>query len=206
MKIITRDTSGNAPLRAMAILSALLLSACSTGPVIFTNESPLADFAAYGSFTFVENPATDDREGVRSLLSQYLMSEITGQMVNRGYQPAGEDADLAFDFMLATKEKLRSVPSADFGGYYWGGYRHYGYGYGNSYRITQYTEGTLRLVIIDKATNGIIWEGGSIKRVTDDVRDNLDLAVREAVTEIFSRYPYYAAGTRPPAPATNETS
>ncbi len=185
-------------------MAALLLSACSSGPVIFSNESPAANFGAYRTFSFAENLGTDDRSGVRSLLSQYLAREIALEMTERGYEQVDQDADLTFDFALVTKEKLRSVPTANFGGYYYGGYPFYGGyygGYGDTYRITQYTEGTISVVMVDNATKGVVWEGGSVARMTDEVRDNLDLAARETVSEIFSRFPYFAAGKAPPAAA-----
>ncbi len=185
-------------------MAALLLSACTSGPVIFSNESPAANFGAYRTFSFAENLGTDDRSGVRSLLSQYLAREIALQMTERGYEQVNEDADLTFDFALVTKEKLRSVPTANFGGYYYGGYPFYGGyygGYGDTYRITQYTEGTISIIMVDNATKGVVWEGCSVARMTDEVRDNLDLAARETVREIFSRFPYFAAGKAPPAAA-----
>ncbi len=208
MKIRTFASLQRLHTGAVLLLAMLVLTACATGPVIFSNESPAANFPAYRTYTFAENLGTDDRPGVRSLLSQYLAKEIAGQMTARGYEQVSEGADLTFDFALVTKEKLRSVPSANFGGYYYGGYPYYGGyygGFGDTYRITQYTEGTLSIVIVDNATSGVVWEGGSIARVTDEIRDNLDAAARQAVTEIFSRYPYYAAGKTPPAAPADAT-
>jgi hypothetical protein len=189
------------------VVAAFALTACSTSPVIFSNQAPAADFSNYSSYAFAESLGTDDRENVRSLLSQFLITEISRQMNSRGYKQVDADADLIFDFALITKEKLRSVPSSNFGGYYgYGGRPGYGYygGYGNDYRITQYTEGILTLAMIDTATKGVVWEGGGVARVTDEVRDNLQLAIQTVVGEIFTRrFPYHAPGTAPPAVAAN---
>ncbi len=186
------------------LLSVFILTACSTGPTLFSNEAPHAHFDKYSTYAFAETLDTDDGKEVRSLLSQYLMSEISRQMDSRGYQQVDSDSDLVFDFALITKEKLRSVPSANVGGYYgrggWPGYGYYG-GYGNDYRITQYTEGTLSLIMVDAKTNRVVWEAGSIGRITDEVRDNLQLAIETSIGEIFTRYPYSAAGTAAPAVA-----
>jgi len=186
------------------LLALFMLTACSTGPVIFSNQSPMADFSKYSTYAFAETLETDDGKEVRSLLSQYLMSEISRQMGSRGYQQVDTDADLIIDFALMTKEKLRSVPSANVGGYYgrggWPGYGYYG-GYGNDYHITQYTEGTLSLIMVDAKTSGVVWEAGSIGRITNEVRDNLQVAIETTIGEIFTRYPYSAAGTAPPAVA-----
>jgi len=55
----------------------------------------------------------------------------------------------------------------------------------------------------DTNSQQVVWEGISISRITDDVRENLGAAVKEAVTEMFAQFPYYAAGSEPPALAKN---
>lgn len=180
-------------------LAALLASACATGPRVFSNESPSADFERYRTYTFAKNLGTDDRKDVRSLLSQHLIINVSQQLANRGYQFVDNDADLIIDFAHVTKEKLRSSPSSSIGGFYGYGPYYPGYGYYGRYdggaQITQYTEGTLSVAIVDAATNAVAWEGLNIARITDDVRDNIASTVSNAINEIFSRFPYTAASS-----------
>lgn len=185
----------------ISLLSAIafITAACASAPRVFSNVAPVADFDRYRTFSFAEKLGTDNREDVRSLLSQYLIIDVSRQLESRGYQFVEEDADLIVDFAHITREKLRSTPAGSIGGYYgYGPYPGYGYygGYGDHYRITQYTEGTLSIAVVDAATNGVVWEGINIARITDDVRDNMAAAVTAAVDEIFARFPFEApAGT-----------
>jgi len=159
-------------LRAILLLVATIgITACSTYPKTFSNESPIADFSDYKTYNFAAVLGTDDDKEVRSLLTQYLVSEISEQMGNRGYVYQADDADVSFNFDLLTQEKIRSTPSANvnafygYGGYPYGiGYPGFGYGGGwgggwgggGGERIIQYTEGSLYVSIIDNATRGVV--------------------------------------------------
>jgi len=179
-------------------LAALLVSACATGPRVFSNESPAADFERYRTYTFAEKLGTDDRENVRSLLSQHLIISVSQQLDRRGYQFVNKDADLIVDFAHITKEKLRSSPSTSIGGFYgYGPHPGYGYygGYDGGSQITQYTEGTLSVAVVDAGTNSVAWEGLNIARITDAVRSNIAASVSNAIDEIFTRFPYTAASS-----------
>lgn len=193
------NTIRSTPISGMVtvMLAALLVSACATGPRVFSNESPAANFDQYRTYTFADKLGTDDRENVRSLLSQHLIINVSRQLDSRGYQFVDEGADLIIDFAHITKEKLRATPSTTIGGFYgYGPYPGYGYygGYNTGTNITQYTEGTLSVAVVDAGTNAVVWEALNIARITDTVRDNIGLAVSAAVDEIFSRFPYSAAG------------
>jgi len=186
--------------RLALVALAIVTDACSTYPKTFSNESPIASFNNYTTYNFVEQLGTDEDDGVRSLLTQYLIAEVQGQMTSRGYRFTEENADISFDFALLTKEKIRSTPTGYGGGYYGHGGGRYGTygGYGYSERITQYTEGSLYVSIVDNATNGVVWEGVSVSRIDDEVMENLSLSIEAAVSDMFAQFPHYAAGAAPP--------
>lgn len=193
----------------LATLCAVLalLAGCASQPRVFTNQSPIADFSAYRTFRFAETLGTDGDKEVRSLMSQYLISEVSTQLERRGYVYAEDGADLTINFDLISQEKIRSYPSASYGGYYgygYGPFPRYGYygAYNDGYRITQITEGTLSVVMIDTATQGVVWEGIGIDRVTDEVRQNLEQSVGNAVALMFEQYPYVAGSSAPTADDT----
>ncbi len=190
--LITRGSS--APV--LMLLAAALLSACASSPRVFVNEAPGAQIDRYRTYAFAEQLGTDNQADVRSLMSQYLMMEVAAQLDSRGYQMDENNPDVIIDFALITKEKLRSTPSTSLGGYY--GYGPYpGYGYYGSYggqNITQYTEGTLSVAVVDRETMSVVWEGINISRITDEVRENMGGSAAAIINEIFSRFPYRAAG------------
>lgn len=193
-------------------LAALVLSACSTYPKSFSNESPEGRFGDYRTFAFAENPGTDENKEVRSLLTQYLMSEIRGQMSGRGYVENSDTPDLTFNFELVTKEKIRSTPSGTVGGYYgygrnpyYGGYGGYG-SYGYSERIIQFTEGSLYVTLIDNETRNVVWEGISVTRIDDSVLEDVNANIRLAVAELFGLFPHYAPGAIRPTAGDGQTA
>jgi hypothetical protein len=83
------------------------------------------------------------------------------------------------------------------GGYY--GYRrgYYdpwsGYGYGTQTHVSQYTEGTVNVDMVDARQKRMIWEGVAVGRVNED-RSNAEVreAINSGVAEMFSAYPFRA--------------
>ncbi len=86
------------------------------------------------------------------------------------------------------------------GGYY--GYRggYYGAYGGYDTTVTQYTEGTLNIDLVDNTTDTLVWEVVTVGKITDKVRENLKETVNEVVPELMAKYPYIAAGYVPPPP------
>jgi hypothetical protein len=176
--------------------STLLITACSSGPKIYTNQDPTVDFGNYKTFGFQSQLGTDnDRYG--SLASQYLKAATVREMEARGYKQSA-NPDMIVNFSVNTEEKIRTTQSPTAGGYY--GYRGYGAwgGYGGTEtRVTQYTEGTVNVDLVDARKSQLIWEGVIVGKVTDEVRENLAAVCNEVVTEIFASYPYVAGNSTP---------
>lgn len=193
---------GTRHLRIPALLTiiTLIVSACATYPKRFSNESPLAEFDRYSSYNFAAELGTDEGEDVRSLMSQYLISEIRSQMAGRGYAEVADSPDLIFNFRLVTKEKIRNSPSVGVSGSYgWGSGPYYGvYGSHSHDRVTQYTEGSLHLILIDTDTNNVVWEGVSVNRIDDEVLEDRNAEVQAAVAELFGLFQHYAPGATVP--------
>jgi len=190
----------------LTALFTLFVSACATYPKHFSNESPLAEFDRYRTYAFAERLDTDENQEVRSLLSQYLTTEIRSQMTARGYVETTDNPDLIFNFRLATKEKIRNSPSVGVSGSYgWGNGPYYGvYGSRDYDRITQFTEGSLHVTLIDTANKNVAWEGLTINRVDDAVLEDINADVRAAVTELFALFPHYAPGASRPVAADDK--
>jgi hypothetical protein len=174
----------------------LLLAACATGPNVIANQDPAADFSRYRTYNFDENFGTD-KDGYESLMSQHFKTSIGREMETLGYRKS-ENPDLLVNVYVHTKEKIRSTQTPTTGGYY--GYRGSRYGtwggYGGSQTtVTQHTEGTINIDLIDKERGQLVWEAEVSGRVTDKVRENLQATIDLAVTEIFIKYPYTAGSS-----------
>jgi hypothetical protein len=187
----------------VAAIAATLLAACASSPKIFVNQDPNADFTKYKTYNYEPVLGTDERKGYRSILSNYMVAAVDREMQSRGYVLA-DDPDLLINFYIHTEEKIRTTSSPSMGGYY--GYRggYYGAYGGYDTTVTQYTEGTLNIDLIDSATATLVWEAVTIGKITDKVRENLEEAVNAAIPELMAQYTQVAYGFVPPQPVEAE--
>lgn len=176
------------------LLAFGLLTACSS-PKIITNVDPNADFGRYRTYGFTEVLGTDSDE-YQSLKTQFLKQAVARELEARGYTDA-DQPDLLVNFYLQSQEKLAttSTPSAYYGYRGYGGYGTWG-GYGGyETTVTQYTEGTLNIDLVDSRRMQLVWEGAIIGEVTDKMRRELEKSIDEAVHDLFEQFPF----TAPPA-------
>ena len=193
--------------KPMQIFVILLLVAsvagCSSSGKLRSDYDHGADFGAYQTWNFIED-AGPDYEGYESLFTQYMLEAITIEMDKRGYVKS-ENPDLLVNFNAYVQDKTKvtqtSAPPPMHGGYY--GYRggYYGawggYGYGTETRVSQYTEGTFNIDIIDANQHQLVWEAVGVGRITDKVRKNLRQTVMEGVPNFFALYPFVAGDPNP---------
>ncbi len=183
---------------ALYLVIAALFAGCASGPSIFINSDPAANFASYRTYNFV-TPLGTDNSGYSSLLSQYLRTATARELESRGYTRS-DAPDLLVNFNVKTKDKIQTTaaPSGpSYGGYY--GYRSGYYGVWNGYdtQVTQYTEGTLTVDVVDAARKQLAWDGTAVGRVREEALRNLEPAINDVITQIFAQYPYRGAPAAP---------
>ena len=54
---------------------------------------------------------------------------------------------------------------------------------------------------MDKSRNQLVWEGTAVGRITEKDLQNLEASCNEVISNILAKYPYFAQGYTPPAPA-----
>ena len=177
-------------------MTALLLAACASKPTIRSNVDPAANFSGYKSFAFLDE--VTGKKTYDSFASTYIKAAIVREMQARGVQKS-DSPDLLVNIHVQTKDKVdvNQTPTAGYyGGYY--GYRGgmYGWGGGVSTNVDNYTEGTLNIDVVDRATSKLVWEGIAVGRISSKARDNPEPAINAVVKQVFEKYP-----TQPPAPA-----
>lgn len=187
----------------LAVAVALLASCSAPAPTIRSDEDPGANFAAYTTYGFVPELEGEDF-GYQSLLAQYLKDAIGREMEARGYARAAEP-DLLINFYINTKEKIRSTTTPTAGGGYYGYRRGYYGGWGGyETRVTQYTEGTLSIDLVDARRRQLVWEGTAVGRIRQSTLDDIQGAVNRVVPLVFAEFRHTAGSsalTPPPIPA-----
>ena len=174
------------------------MGGCASGPSIISDYDHSAPFDTYSTYNFMEG-AGPDNDNYQSFFSRYVVEAITIEMEKRGYTKS-DDPDLLVNFNANLQEKTKvrttSAPPPMYGGYY--GYRggHYGawggYGYGTETHVSQYTEGTFNIDIVDNRTHQLIWEAVGVGRVTEKKLENLEEILKTGVPKYFSLYPFQA--------------
>lgn len=199
-------------LRSLAVLLlAISFAGCSGGRDIRSDYDPAIDFSAYKTYNFVEG-AGPDYGNYQSFFSKYVVAAIEVEMENRGYiKSDNPDLLVNFNANLQDKTKVTTSPSMN-SGYYgyrgaggYGGYGGYGawggYGYGTDTHVSQYTEGTFNIDLIDAARHQLVWEAVGVGRVTDKTMENIEATVKEAIPEYFASYPFTAGSGIAAVPA-----
>ncbi len=166
---------------------------CASGPNVIANRAPDFDIANYRTFDFMQ-PLSTDRGNVRTITSTHLIAATTRELELAGLKRSSDNPDLLVNFMVSTRETLQTRPSSNvsvgFRGSRYGTWGGYSVGVGTSTNeVVQRTEGTVAIDIVDASRNTLVWEGAISGRVTDQVRQNLEPAINQAVVDILSKFP-----------------
>lgn len=168
-----------------------LLTGCSSSPKILTHYEQDIDFKQYQSFSLYD-PVVDKQQAYSTLLDKHIQTSIIKELERRGLKHV-ENGDLKIGFNIYTKELIQTTttPTMNAGYYnYRGRYGYsYGMGYGTETRVSQYTEGTLNIDVVDFKQKQVIWEGAAIGRLKDEVPDNVEQLIDQVVANILADYP-----------------
>jgi hypothetical protein len=162
--------------------------------------SPDADLGALRTFSVMQNAkrlspgtqSTTDPMLVNSVSNRALRADLVKGFENRGYALA-DNPDFAVAYYASTKEKL-DVTSWDYGYAY---YPDWWLGPGmGPYEpmVTQYTQGTVVVDVVNPKTKELLWRGQGIARVSDD-EQQYEQDLWKAVTAILDKFPQARQGS-----------
>ena len=188
-------------LRIITLLTIVaLVTACASSVDIKSDYDHSIDFSQYKTYGYY-SPMGVENPNYSSLLGQMFRNAIDAQMKPRGYvQSNNPDILINVSARLQDKTKVTTMSDPMYGGY--GGYYGYrggmydpwgGYGYGTSTHVSQYTEGTINIDMVDVKQKRMIWEGIAIGRVNEKQKnDELRQDIMTGVAEMFEGYPFRA--------------
>jgi len=180
---------------AIALVMALSLAGCASGPSVQIMSDPQANFASYRTFGFAQ-PLGTDRNGYKSQVSSALMTAARREMEARGFVYSAQQPQLLVNFNAALADRVRvnTTPEPVMGvgvGYY--GYRGGLYTpypvYQDRTTVTEYKEGTLNVDIADVASQRLIWEGVVTKKMDSKAYENIGATIDSAVAAAFAKFP-----------------
>lgn len=190
-----RRLGGQHPL-TMLLLASVFLVGCSTSNIRSDYDSA-ADFSRYKTYNFYEDAGPGGSE-YQSFFSRYMVAAISREMERRGYVKS-DDPDLLVNFnaILQEKTRVRTVPAPPPVGAYYAYRRGFysawpTYNYGTETEVSQYTEGTFNIDLVDARAGRLVWEAVGQGRVSRKKLENLEENVNKGVAKYFALYPFVA--------------
>lgn len=193
-KLVLKKLSGISVLACIAVL----LASCASKPTIESDYDHTIDFSQYKTYGFF-NPMGIENPNYSSIYGSIFRAAISREMESRGYVQS-DNPDLMINVSGRLQDKTKVTTTSDpymGGGYY--GYRRGaygawgGYGYGTSTHVSNYTEGTVNVDMVDRAQKRMVWEGVAVGRVnekktSEETRTNINAGIQE----MFAGYPFRA--------------
>jgi hypothetical protein len=190
---------------AWILAATVALNGCASGPDIRSDYDRAADFSQFSTYDFFSD-AGPQGGSYQSFFSRYMVAAISREMDSRGYVKS-DDPDLLINFnaILSEKTDIRTTTAPMYGGYY--SYRRgfydpwMSYGYAQETSVSQYTEGTFNIDIVDARRKKLVWEAVGVGRVSQKAREELEERVNAGVAEYFKQYPFRAGSGVPTMPS-----
>ncbi len=173
---------------ALGVLLLATLTGCSSISVNYDYDQNAA-FGSYRTYAWLGSPDTGNANPAVNKLSSDLLDKriheaVDAEMGNRNIT-AADNPDVLVKYFLGTEDKVQVTDwGYRYSDYYWG------HG-GRQIDVTQYTEGTLVVDIIDAATKTLVWRGTATGTVDGQQRtpEQLQERINEVVAKIFANFP-----------------
>jgi len=180
-----------------AVIFMSLIFGCSSGLAVRSDQDPQADFSQYKTFNFFDPMGIEG--GYNSpIYGQLFREAITREMTERGYQLSNQP-DLLINVTIRSDDKVKmtSYSAPYMSGMYYdrpGGYygSSVGMGVGVGTRVTETTEASVFIDLVDRKSQRVSWQGVAVADVSDKVAQHLKDAVFTAVNVVYDQYPYAA--------------
>jgi hypothetical protein len=185
------------------LVAAIAMSGCSSQAKLRSDYDDSIDFSQYRTYNYYDTTGRYDTE-YQNLFTQYVKRAIDIEMQARGYT-LSDTPDLLVNFNVKAEDKTK-VTTSPSAGMYGGGYYGYrggyyspwvGYGYGTETHVSQYTEGTYNIDLVDPKLKRLVWEAVGVGRITDDKLENIEENVKTGVPRYFELYPFVAGDGTP---------
>ncbi len=171
-------------LSKLPFLSFLFILASCTSVKVLSDYDTTTNFKQYKTFAFYKKGI--DKAAISDLDKKRILRAIESEMLAKGFTKSSTP-DVLISIFTKSREKV-NINQNNMG---W----NWGYGpwfYGNNFnnvQVSQQTEGTLFIDIIDTNKKELIWQGvgsGALKMAN---RAKKEARIKEFVQKILSEYP-----------------
>jgi len=161
------------------LIIALIITSCSSVRVA-TDYDTKVDFNQYKTFAFYKKGI--DKASVSDLDKKRIMRAIETELLAKGMIKSASP-DVLVSLFTKSRERI-NINDNMYGGFYYP--RYYGM---SSVRVSQHTEGTLFIDLLDAKKKDLVWQGigtGALK--TSNVQRK-EARIKEFVNAIMAKYP-----------------
>ncbi|PYO43138.1 MAG: hypothetical protein DMD33_06985 [Gemmatimonadetes bacterium] len=179
--------------RLMAAIAALALGMSGCGPRIDVRTVANPETGIGSRRTFRVLPVPERRSGpssspndpmlVNSVSNHALRNDLVEAFEDRGYVETDTAPDFEVAYYASAKEKL-DVTAWDYG-YAWRPRWWRGWGPAD---VTEYTEGSVIIDVIDPTTKQLLWRGRGVAAVSDNER-TYESDLKKTVTAVLDKFP-----------------
>lgn len=159
-----------------------MLTSCSSVQVA-TDYDKEANFDNYKSFAFYK-PGIDKAQ-VSDLDKKRILRGVESAFTAKGFTKS-ENPDLLVSIFTKTSQNVNIYQNNYGYGYGWGWSPYY-WGAGRN-TVSQTTEGTLYVDLIDAESMELVWQGMGTGALSSDMDTKIE-RINEIVSEIMKRYP-----------------
>ena len=165
------------------VVALLFLTSCQSVRVV-TDYDQVAPFKTYKTFGFHKEGV--DRAEVSDLDKRRILRAIENELLKKGFTKS-DTPDLLVNFFTKEKQQI-NINNNNFNSFGWG----WGWGWGpyfnTQYNVSNSTQGTLYIDLIDTKRKELIWQGIGRGNLTTSVAHKDEL-INTFVTSILNKYP-----------------
>ncbi len=168
-------------IKLLPLVLLFLVASCSSVRVS-TDYDTTADFSTYKTFAFYKKGI--DKVDISDLDKRRILKAVESELSAKGFTKS-ENPDILVNIFTKSRQK---VDVYDNNMYY--GWRPWYYGPNFGTHISQYTQGTLFIDLIDANKKELAWQGiGSGALNTTGNISKKEERIKEFVAEIMAKYP-----------------
>jgi hypothetical protein len=179
-------------MRRILIVGLVTMSACATPVQVRTAAAPNTQFQALHTFIVMATPvprsAGSDQNNIDPMLQnsityRALHNDLVSNFQERGYVIDSANPDFSVAAYASSRQRL-DVTQYDYGYPYWR-WRWWG---PPVPEVTQYTEGTVVIDVVNPKTKELLWRGQGVASVSDDPQTYAKELAR-TVEKIVDQFP-----------------
>jgi hypothetical protein len=167
------------------IIALIFLTSCQSVRVV-TDYDKVAPFKSYKTFGFHKEGV--DRAEISDLDKRRILKAIETTLLEKGFTKS-DTPDLLVNFFTKEKQQV-NIYNNNFNSFGWGMGWGMGWGpyFGTQYNVSNSTQGTLYIDLIDTNRKELIWQGIGRGNLTTSVKHK-DERINTFVASILEGYP-----------------